>query len=68
MKEYRIYYKYWNSFTKQYIEHPVYETKAKNFTDVLDKFYAIETESDGDIKALHITSIQKKTLFSWKEI
>jgi hypothetical protein len=66
--KYRLTYQYWNNFTKQYTKYPVYETEAANFAAALDKFYSVEIESDGDIKALHITSVQKKTWLGWKEI
>jgi len=66
--KYKIKYKYWNSFTKRWDSVLIHEAKAKSFADALEEFYTFETESDADIKALHIISIQKKTWFGWKEI
>jgi hypothetical protein len=65
---YRLTYKYWNNILKSWGISSNYKAEGKSFADVLDKFYVSEAESDGDIKSLHIESIQKKTWLGWKEI
>ena len=65
---YRLTYKYWNNILKLWGISRTYEAEDRRFADILDKFYAIEAESDGDIKSLHIESIQKKTWLGWREV
>lgn len=66
MPKYRISYKYWLTIPKQYSDISLYEVNAQNFARALDAFYALETESDGDIRLLQIVSIQKKCWLGWR--